>query len=230
MFSSPGLRKLLSAGFAAALLFGASACSSSSDDADSDDRSIEELGGVDDSGDDAGTDGDDAGTDGGDAGDGEDAGDGASDGGRVTADHGPARATVTIDDIDDACEWIDVSEVEQITGSSGLSADGFGVPGFDVMCEYEDEAGQVWVQMTYKQPEPDLDLGTEFSDNPVIEWIEELDGFGEQAVVLEGPMGSAQVDVVDGDLRVMANVILGGDAERSQQAVFDLAARGMRAE
>src|SRR5699024_10426155 len=94
---------------------------------------------------------------------------GGSGGGNVTASYGPARGTASIDDFDDACEWIDVSEVEDIIGESGLDFDGFGVPGMDVQCEYENDAGSVWVQMVYAKAEPDLDLTEELSaDIPTI--------------------------------------------------------------
>lgn len=210
---------------AGVLVLGAAACSSDGDD---DSAPVGEV--VDDGG--SGEPGADVGdTPGAEGSDDSSAGSG---GGNVTATYQPARGTASIDDIEDECDWIDVSEVESMT-SSDLTADGFGVPGMDLQCEYESDDGQVWVQMAYKLAEPGLDLTDELNpDIPTIEWVEELDGVGEQAVVLEGPMVSAQADIVDGDLWVMANVIVGdggasGDAERSQQVAIDLALLGIRA-
>lgn len=228
MFSSSVLRGFLAAGAAATLMFGVVGCSS--DGGDDDAAPIEVPG-------DAGT---DVGAAGGDTADvvgeeNEGGGEGGtSGGGNVTASYGPARGAASIDDIDDACAWIDVSEIEAMTGAELSDGEGFGVPGEDVQCDRESDDGRVWVQMAYKRAEPDLDLVEEFSGIPTIEWVEELDGVGEQAVVLEGPMGSAQVDIVDGDLWVMANVIvagdgMGADVERSQQVALDLALLGIRA-
>lgn len=218
---------------AGALLTGAAACSSEGGEADPGEGIVDDASGRG-APDDVGTDGagnDDPGTDGAGTGDENSDDTGGSGDGNVTATYQPARGTASIDDIDDACAWIPADEIEGFTSSSGLSADGFGIPGVDVQCEYEDDAGAVWVQVAYREVEPGLDLTEELNaDVPTIEWVESLDGVGEQAVVLEGPMGSAQVDIVDGDLWVMANVIISGDADGAQQAAVDIALRGIGAD
>lgn len=220
MSSASSLRPLAAFATAAVLFLGAAACSS--------DDSADDIGGPgidaptpapESESDDIGAGGDD-----GEAGEETPSGDAG-----VTATIPHGNGTASIDEINDACAWIEIAEVEDATGASGLDAAGFGIAGMDIQCEYEIEDGSVWVQMVYKRAEDDLDLTEEFSaDIPTIEWVEELDGIGDQAVALEGPMESAQVDIVDGDLWVMANVMIAGDGAAAQQAAVDLAARGIR--
>lgn len=214
---------------AAALLTGAAACSSGGGEDGGDDITVDAPGAINDTSK-ADTNDEDGGNGEGDAAE-EPNETGGSEGGNVTATYRPARGTASIDDIDDACDWISTAEVEAIVGSSGLEADGLGLPGMDVTCDYSSDNGQVWVQVVYKLVEPGLDLTEELSsDIPTIEWVESLDDLGEQAVVLEGPMGSAQVDIVDGDLWVKSNVLIGGDAAAAQQAAMDIALLGIRAD